>query len=130
MKCKYLELIGVFKDGELNKSKQQEVSKHLLECSQCQQELRDLQKLNELLSSFKDKAVPQYLVDDILNKFPIDRQLNLRNVINFPIAAMLVVSFISGIYLSNLAFKPAEESYTEFGQESFYNYFEGVDDEV
>jgi len=50
-----------------------------------------------------------------------------KYVFKFSIAASVLFSIYSGILLSDIAFSSQQNSELEFGQETLYSYFEGVE---
>lgn len=131
-KCEYVDWINSFLDKELSKEKEQILRNHLLECHYCQTELQELQKINKLLKSYNDEEndeeVPDYLINNTLNQTIRKERIDFKKVVNFPIAALVIFTFISGIILSNITFNSNKVSLVEFGQDSFYSYFEGGED--
>ncbi len=130
-KCKYSKKINAYIDGELNEKEFIKVRDHLKNCHLCQNELREINRLSEFLSQYKDEDVPEKINQRILDAV---KTLSERNffyrlpgkVIKLSIAASVVLAFLSGIVLSNIAFTSANGSTIEFGQETLFSmYYEG-----
>ena len=133
-KCRFSRRLNAFSDGELSKKEFRKVQNHLKECPACQAYLREIVNINSYLSSYREEEVPEYLNQKILAtvreteqekvKFGFSRQL-----VNFSIAASVLISFVAGIILSDLAYNKAyadtSTSNLEFGQETLYSFFEG-----
>ena len=131
-KCGYIQKINAYIDGELSKKDFEEIKEHLKNCRFCQNEIRKLNSINQFLSSYKNNEVPEYLNQRILASV---RDISLEKnrgflgkyVFKFSIAASVLFSFYSGILLSDIAFSSQQNSELEFGQETLYSYFEGVE---
>lgn len=133
-KCRFSRRLNAFSDGELSKKEFGKVQNHLKECPACQAYLREIVNINSYLSSYREEEVPEYLNQKILAtvreteqekvKFGFSRQL-----VNFSIAASVLISFVAGIILSDLAYNKAyadtSTSNLEFGQETLYSFFKG-----
>ena len=108
------------------------IKEHLKNCRFCQNEIRELNSINQFLSLYKNTEVPEYLNQRILASV---RAISLEKnggsfskyVFKFSIAASVLFSFYSGILLSDIAFSSQQNSELEFGQETLYSYFEGVE---
>ena len=131
-KCSYIQKINAYIDGELSKKDFEEIKEHLKNCKFCQNGIRELISINQFLSLYKNTEVPEYLNQRILASV---REISLEKnggsfskyVFKFSIAASVLFSLFSGILLSDIAFSSQQNSYLEFGQETLYSYFEGVE---
>lgn len=129
--CKYSKKLNAFIDGELNKKEFIKVRYHLKNCHFCQNELREMNKLSGFLSQYKDEDVPERINQQILDAVKTLPERNLLNflpekVVKLSIAASVVLAFLSGIVLSNIAFTSTNGSTIEFGQETLFSmYYEG-----
>ena len=130
--CSYFQKLNAYIDGELSKNDFEEIKEHLKYCRFCQNEIRELNSINQFLSSYKNNEVPEYLNQRILasvREISLEKNRGFLNkyVLKFSIAASVLFSFYSGILLSDLAFSSQQNSELEFGQETLYSYFEGVE---
>jgi hypothetical protein len=109
----------------------QKVREHLKSCHLCQIELRELTTLNGFLSSYEEEEVPEYINQRILTTIEStaihpQRVWFTRRVVNFSIAASVLISFAAGVFMSNQAFAQNNDSDLEFGQETLFSmYYEG-----
>lgn len=130
--CSYIQKLNAFIDRELSKKDFEEIKEHLKNCRFCQNEIRELNSINQFLSSYNNNEVPEYLNQRILASV---REISLEKnrgflekyVLKFSIAASVLLSLYSGILLSDIAFSAQQNSDLEFGQETLYSYFEGVE---
>ena len=131
-KCSYISKLNTYIDGELSKKDFEEIKEHLKNCRLCQNEIRELNSINQFLSSYKNSEAPEYLNQRILasvREISLDENKDFlsKYVFKFSIAASVMIAFSSGILLSNLAFSSQQNNELEFGQETLYSYFEGVE---
>ena len=129
-KCKYQKKLNAYIDGELKEVDFEKVRNHLKSCHLCQNKLREINKINDFLSNYKEEEVNEYMNQRILGTvktLPEKSTWDLltRRVVNFSIAASVIISFTVGIILSNNLFANNNETNIEFGQESLYSFFEG-----
>ena len=128
--CRFLDKLNAYLDAELSKHDFEEVQDHLKHCHLCQNELRELININSFLSSYQEEEVPEYLNEKILSvtsnkEVHPQRSWLKRKVISFSVAASIIVSFATGVLLSDLTFNQETNSEFEFGQETLYSFFEG-----
>ncbi len=129
--CRFSKRLNAYIDGELKKDEFQKVREHLKSCHLCQTELRELTNLNRFLSSYKEEEVPEYINQRILSAIEsssIHPQIAwlTRRVVSFSIAASVLISFATGVFLSNQAFAQNNDSDLQFGQEILFSmYYEG-----
>ena len=125
--CKFEKKINAYIDGELGKAEFTEMKAHLASCLSCQNEIREINKVNAALAEYEDEDVPEHIIDNILKEVgshSVSRTPKRR--ISLSVAASIVFAFVSGILMSNFAFEetPQETDTLEFAQESFYSFFE------
>lgn len=129
-KCEYQKKLNAYIDGELKEVEFEKVRNHLKSCHLCQNELREINRINDFLFNYKEEEVNEYINQRILGTvktLPEKRTWGLlaRRVVNYSIAASVIISFTVGIILSNNLFANNNETNIEFGQESLYSFFEG-----
>ncbi|MDO9576951.1 MAG: zf-HC2 domain-containing protein [Candidatus Cloacimonadales bacterium] len=133
-KCRFSHKLNAFSDGELSKQEFEKVQNHLQECPACQSELREIVNINSFLSLYQEEEVPEYLNQRILAAVRETEQEKVkfgfhRQLVQFSIAASVLISFVAGILMSDLAYTKAYAETTtsnlELGQETLYSYFEG-----
>ena len=129
--CSYFQKLNAYIDGELSKRDFNEIKEHLKNCRFCQNEIRELNSINQFLSSYKNNEVPEYLNQRILasvREISLEKNRGFLNkyIFKFSIAASVLFSFYSGILLGDIAFSAKQNSELEFGEETLYSYFEGV----
>jgi len=124
--CSFNKKINTYIAGELSEMEHEEVRDHVSSCHLCQNEIRELQQIENFLMQYTDEEVPAGLNEKILNSVSKDN-INpfLRKVVSFSIAASVIISFVTGILLSDITFTQETESDFGFGQNSLYSYFEG-----
>jgi anti-sigma factor RsiW len=129
--CRYSDKLNAYIDAELSKHDFEKVQEHLKNCHLCQKKLRELMKVNSFLENYQDKEVAESVIQNILVNTD---QLNLnpqrfrfkQRVISFSVAASIIVSFATGVLMSNLTFNQDTETTSfELGQSTLYSYFEG-----
>ena len=130
--CKFRNSLNAYLDNELGKEQFDLVKVHLLSCSVCQNEIRELNSLNALLASYDEKEVPDFLKEKILSEledFPNSRIFRKNRLVNFMIAASIAASFLIGLIFSTITFTDQADTLSEFslGQESLYSYYNGVE---
>jgi len=124
--CSFKEKINAYIAGELSETDHDEVQAHVSSCHLCQQEIRELKQLDNFLMQYIDEEAPAGINEKILKS--VSRSyVNpfKRKVVSFSIAASVIVSFVTGILLSDLTFTQQIDSGYDFGQNSLYSYFEG-----
>ncbi|MDP8267117.1 MAG: zf-HC2 domain-containing protein [Candidatus Tenebribacter davisii] len=124
--CSFSKKLNAYIAGELSEMEHEEVRAHVSSCHLCQKEIRELNQVENFLMQYTDEEVPIRLNEKILNL--VSRSyVNpfKRKVVSFSIAASIIVSFVTGILLSDLTFTQETESDYDFGQNALYSYFEG-----
>lgn len=130
-KCNYSRKLNAYIDGELKEKEFTKVRDHLKNCHFCQNELREINRISGFLSQYKDEDVPEKINQQILDAVKIFPKRNLLNflpgkLVKLSIAASVILAFLSGIVLSNIAFASTNDSTIEFGQETLFSmYYEG-----
>ena len=132
IKCNISKKSNAFIDGELRKSDFEKFQIHIKSCRICQNEIKELNKIDKYLSSYKDEEVPEDLNQKILASVKqISQKDSLKflshKFANLAIAASVALAFFAGLILSDLTFSSNKEFTYELGQESLYSYFEGVE---
>lgn len=129
--CRFSHKLNAYIDAELSKKDFEEVQAHLKHCHLCQNELRELMKVNSFLDNYLEAEVAESVIQNILEKAD---QMNLnpqrfrfkQRIINFSVAASIILSFATGVLMSDLAFKQNIETTSfELGESTLYSYFEG-----
>ena len=128
--CRFSKRLNAYIDGELKMDEFQKVREHLKSCHLCQAELRELTNLNVFLSSYKEEEVPEYINQRILTAVEStsihpQRAWLTRRVVSFSIAASVLISFATGVFLSNQAFAQNNDSDLQFGQETLFSMYYG-----
>lgn len=132
IKCSFSKKSNAFINGELSKSDFEKFQSHIKSCRICQNEIKELNKIDKYLSSYKDEEVPKELNQKILASV---NQISQKDTLKFlshklaymAIAASVAFAFFAGLVLSDLTFSSNKEATYELGQESLYSYFEGVE---
>ncbi len=71
--CSFERKLNAYIAGELNEKEYKKVQMHISSCHLCQNEIRELQKLDGLLSKYAEEEVPAGLNEKILNSVPTTR---------------------------------------------------------
>ncbi|MDP8201233.1 MAG: zf-HC2 domain-containing protein [Candidatus Tenebribacter burtonii] len=124
--CSFSKKLNAYIAGELSEMEHEEVRAHISSCHLCQKKIRELNQVENFLMQYTDEEVPTGLNEKILNS--VSRSyVNpfKRKVVSFSIAASIIVSFVTGIFLSDITFTQETESDFDFGQNTLYSYFEG-----
>ena len=126
--CKFKEKINAYLDNELNEAEFIQVKDHLMNCSICQTEVRELTQLNNLLSQFQEEKVPNSVTTGILDsvyKITETKLIRKNRFIKYTAVASIAASFIIGLLFSSLTFQNNDDSLSEYsmGQESLYSYY-------
>ena len=124
--CSFEKKMNAYIAGELCEMEHNNVREHISSCHLCQNEIRNLQQVDTFLFQYTEEEVPAGLNEKILNSV-LKSNTNpfMRKVVSFSIAASVIISFTTGIILSDLTFNQEIESDYDFGQNSLYSYFEG-----
>ena len=93
-KCKYQKKLNAYIDGELKEVDFEKARNHLKSCHLCQNKLREINKINDFLSNYKEEEVNEYISQRILGTvktLPEKSTWDLltRRVVNFSIAASI-----------------------------------------
>lgn len=127
--CSYEKKLNAYLDDELTSYEKEEMQTHLQSCNICQNTLRELISINHFLAGYQDENLPESLANKIFNAIPQQNKISVgKKLLKLPIAAMLILSFLSGILISKLTFSDLSVDYAEFGENSYYTYFMGEDD--
>ena len=131
--CGFSHKLNGYIDGELSETEFKKVRSHLKDCRVCQEQLRELTNLNSFLNRYQEETVPEYLNQRILASVKEKENEEShswfhKNVIGFSVAASLVISFFTGIILSDLAYQKSHNNSStialNFGNETLYSYYE------
>lgn len=128
--CKFSVKLNAYIDAELSKKEFTEVQEHLKHCHLCQNELRELMKINSFLEDYQQEEVPEYINQRILSETDNMNLLQKRSqikqrIISFSVAASVIVSFATGVLLSNLTFTQDTSNNFALGESTLYSYFDG-----
>ncbi len=124
--CIFKNKVNAFLDNELSQQERSRMKEHLLSCQSCQQELRELQKLNRILGKVRTDSPSIETMNTIRSLSSRIEKSPSRWIISGSIAA----SFIIGLMLSTLTFSTATQSQNDYqlGNNSLYSYFIGDED--
>ena len=124
--CSFEKKMNAYIAGELNEKEYKRVQMHISSCHLCQNEIRELQKLDDLLSKYAEEEIPAGFNEKILNSVQTNyANPFMRKVVSFSIAATVIISFMAGIVLSNRLYAENTESNITIGEDSLFSYFEG-----
>lgn len=128
--CQFSKKLNAYIDTELTEIEFEKVQEHLKHCHLCQKELRELININTFLANYQEEEITDNIYQSILNKttetnLNPERSQFKRRIISFSVAASVIVSFVTGVLLSDLTFTQETDSEFDFGQNSLYSYFEG-----
>jgi len=106
--CSCQNKVNAFLDGELESTEYSQMKEHIMSCPSCQQELRELKKVNEELSAWEDVEVPEALYSSILAEAarltPRGHVKLWRSLSNLSIAASVLLALFMGVLMnSNIA---------------------------
>lgn len=103
--CSYQNKVNAFLDGELESTEYSQMKEHLMSCSSCQKELRDLKKINAELDAWEDVVVPEVLYSSILAETarltPRGHVKLWRSLSNLSIAASVIFALFMGVLMSS-----------------------------
>lgn len=126
IECNFEKKLNAYIAGELSEMEHKKVRKHISNCHLCQNEIRTLQQVDDFLIQYTEEEVPAGFNEKILNSvFKSRTNPFMRKVINFSIAASIVISFMAGIVLSSGLYAETKDSDITIGEDSLYSYFEG-----
>lgn len=122
--CKTSNRLNAYLDNELSEQESAFIKKHLSHCIQCQNELREIIKMNRFLAKYQEQSPSPQVITDILK---ISNRKQVTGLRKWTIAGSIAASFIVGILLSSLTFSGYTESNNDYqlGQTSLYSYFIG-----
>lgn len=124
--CSFSDKLNAYIAGELEQEEHNLIQAHISKCHLCQNEIRNLQRLDDFLDLYTDEEVPAGLNERILNSVAKERTNPfLRKVISFSVAATVLISFLAGVLLSNTLYAQSTDDNISFGEDSLYSYFEG-----
>lgn len=125
MKCKMEKKVNAYLEKELGKDEYLQVQKHLQSCSDCQRTLRELLQVNDYLNNYREQDVPSFVIQSILNRTPQTHvPVVSKRAVNFGFAAAILLSFFSGLWISQKVFTQPDSSsqLVEIGAESLFSY--------
>jgi len=112
--CSYQNKVNAFLDGELESTEYSQMKEHLMSCNSCQQELRDLNKINAELAAWEDVEVPEAIYDSILTETtklnPRGHVKLWRSLSNLSIAASVLLAMFMGVLMSSNTINQTEYS--------------------
>ena len=124
--CSFEKKLNAYIAGELSEMEHNKVREHISSCHLCQNEIRNLQQVDNVLFQYTEEEVPAGLNEKILNSVSQSRSNPfMRKVVSFSIAASVLISFMAGIVLSNGLYAENTDSDITIGEDSLYSYFEG-----
>jgi anti-sigma factor RsiW len=126
--CKFRSKLNSYLDNELSEAEFVQLKTHILSCPACQEEIRELNKLNNFLSDFQEVDVPLSVKENIISQVSeISRSAKFKGnrFVKIAVAASIAASFIIGLLFSNITFTENSNSLSDFslGQESLYSYY-------
>ncbi|MCF7857759.1 MAG: hypothetical protein K9N07_00335 [Candidatus Cloacimonetes bacterium] len=124
--CSYERKLNAYIAGELSESKHNNVQKHISRCHLCQNEIRNLLQVDDFLDQYTEEEVPAGFNERML-KSVSSTKVNplIRKIIDFSIAASIVLAFTAGVVLSNDLYTENSDNNFTLGENSLYSYFEG-----
>jgi anti-sigma factor RsiW len=125
MKCKMEKKVNAYLEKELAKNEYMLVQKHLQSCSECQKTLRELLQANDFLSNFNEQDVPVFVIDSILKRTnQASEPVVTKRAVNFGFAAAILLSFLSGLWISEKVFSQPDSSsqLVEIGAETLFSH--------
>jgi len=128
MKCeKVKERLQAFIDNETSSEVTEEIRNHLTSCISCQNELRELQKIDTFLLAFHDEEVPEELSIKLLNIPQSEPKISyFGSFKKVSIAASILLSFILGAWISSQTIQNRTSSDSLLSSDNnLYAYFEG-----
>lgn len=124
--CSFSNKLSAYIAGELEQEEHNLVQMHISKCHLCQNEIRNLQRLDDFLGQYTDEEVPAGLNERILNSVSSKRTNPfLRKVISFSIAATVLISFMAGVLISNTLYAQNTDNDITIGEDSLFSYYEG-----
>lgn len=128
MKCSEIkEKINAYIDEELDAKTHSQVKNHLMQCAECQKELRELTQLNSFLESYDDIELPStyhHKMSKVLTK----KENRVTTFFRYAVAASIFAAFISGIFMGQKTFSNknlSEFEYSSINNESLVSLLEG-----
>ena len=110
--CKFKKKINAYLDNELKEAEFIQVKHHLLNCSICQAEVREISQLNKFLDSFQEDEVPGSLSNNILaavsevsETFPVRKNRFFKYTAAAAIAASFIIGLLFSFFLSKLHYR-------------------------
>lgn len=123
--CSYQNRVNAFLDGELESTEYAKMKEHLMSCNSCQQELRELKKINADLAAWEDVEVPEAIYSSILaeaTKLTPRGHVKLwRSLSNLSIAASVLLALFMGVLMSSNTINKTEFS-SQYSSESESSY--------
>ena len=108
MTCKFEKKINAYLDGELSEKTYHTVQEHLKKCQTCQNTLRSIIKVNNFLNNYNEEQFPDNLTESILEKTGYSVMSTFkRRIINFSVAASIIVAFFSLLSELTMSYKLA-----------------------
>lgn len=125
MKCKMESKLNAYLENELSTKETLRLKEHLKSCSICRQTLKELQEIDTFLKQYVEKEVPEKIIASIYDKIQIP-QKNQHRIVNFGVAAAILLSFFSGLWFSDKVFSQtnSNQQLFEIGSESLYSYID------
>lgn len=126
--CKFIEKLNAYLDNELDEVDFKQLKDHLLNCPDCQAEIRAINKINDFLSSYQDEELPAYVKNRIytaVSNISEDVIIRKNRFIKLTAAASVAAAFIIGLLCSSMSFQIDSDSLSEYslGHESLYSYY-------
>ncbi len=124
MNCEEMgNLLSAYLDGELPADEMKEVSAHLKACGRCQQDMRELMRVNSFLANYADEPLPASLEAKLAAIGHKRRWLHW--VRDLSLAASVAAALFFGVIISGeVTSKTATQQIASFGGESLYTLYE------
>lgn len=121
--CSYQNKVNAFLDGELESTEYSQMKEHLMSCHSCQQELRELKKINAELVAWEDVEVPEAIYDSIMAEAaklnPRGHVKLWRSLSNLSIAASVLLALFMGVLMSSNTINKTESQYSSESESSY-----------
>lgn len=128
MKCeKVKDRLQAFIDKETSPEVTKEIRTHLLDCISCQNELRNLQKVDKFILSYQEEDVPKALTEKLLNIPYSDKKISHFSPFKkMSVAASILIAFILGAWVSSQTLQNRNSTDSLLPSDNnLYAYFEG-----
>ncbi|MBN1327063.1 MAG: hypothetical protein JW996_03850, partial [Candidatus Cloacimonetes bacterium] len=107
--CRFSNKLQRFVLKELNQHEYQQVQKHLLNCTLCQQEINQLLQLDQFMKEFREQKPADDIITQLIKKtrgdnITFSKGFNLLSVKGFAAAACTLLAIYAGIQIADLSY--------------------------